>query len=86
VLARGKLAAMSGTEPERRGGLRRRAADTASGLALTVVLALLGLGLVAALLAGLAFMAFAMPLSTAAIVAVLLIGGFAGWKAKNKRR
>lgn len=73
-------------QPPRGTGLRQRLTATASGLVMTIALAVLGLAALGALLAGLAFMAFAMPLTTAAVVAVLAIGGFAGWKAKNKRR
>ncbi|MEX0923333.1 MAG: hypothetical protein WDZ84_11200 [Rhodovibrionaceae bacterium] len=68
-----------------RPGRRKRLTATLSGLVLTAVLALLGLALAAGLLAGLVFMAVALPLTTAAILAVLAAGGFAAWRAKRRR-
>ena len=88
MLAGGELAAVSGPGPPeapRRGRLRRQLTATVSGLFLTVLLVLLGLALLGALLAGLAFLAFAMPLTTGAVLAVLLIGGIAAWRANTKR-
>lgn len=68
-----------------RAGKRNRLTATLSGLVLTVLLALLGLALFGGLLAGLVFMAVALPLTTAAILAVLAAGGFAAWRAKRRR-
>lgn len=88
MLEGGELATVSGSEPPepaRGGRLRKQLTATASGLVLTVLLALLGLAALGALLAGLAFLAVAMPLTTGAILAVLLLGALAAWRAKTKR-
>ena len=72
------------TERERPLSRRQRMTATASGLAITAVLALLGLAAFGGVIALLAFMVFAMPLTTAALAAVLLLGGFAAWRARRR--
>lgn len=87
MLAGAELAAMSGTEPEgpdRRASPRRRLSETASGLAITVALVLLGLAALGAAIALLAFMVVGMPITTAILAGVLLIGGLAAWRARRR--
>lgn len=64
---------------------RRRLTGTLSGLILTAALALLGLALLGGIVALAVFMALAMPLTTAAILTVLAVGGFAAWRARRRR-
>lgn len=73
-------------EERGRGAARRRLTATAGGLAVTVVLALLGLAALGGLLAGLALLVLAMPMTTLAVLTVFAVGGFAAWRARQRRR
>lgn len=89
MLEGAELAAMTdrNPEPRKRGqGTYRRLTETASGLAITAVLALLGLAAFAAVLALLAFFVVGMPLTTAAVTVVLLLGGIAAWRVRRRGR
>jgi hypothetical protein len=77
---------MSGEDPNcrREPSGRRRLTETASGLAITAVLALLGLAALAGVIALLAFMVVGMPITTAILAGVVLIGGLAAWRARRR--
>ena len=92
MLAGAELAAMSGDGPEDRDSgerdrapARRRLTETASGLAITAVLVLLGLAALGGVVALLAFMVVGMPITTGILVGVVLIGALAAWRARRRR-
>ncbi len=62
----------------------RRAAGWLSGLAMTAALCLLALALLAGVLTGALLLFLALPLTSTAVLAVLVLGAIAAWRAKRR--